>query len=87
MPTLYDEAGISLAKNGAWIGLSHEIEFEDGSEIRKLGWKIRGKGAFKGPYLRIWIGKRVVVLDKKGFKTQKKGKWALKAILGFEYAS
>lgn len=36
MPSLYNEAGFSFVKNGTWIGLSHEVEFEDGSEIRKL---------------------------------------------------
>lgn len=47
MSSLYNEAGFSFVKNGTWIGLSHEVEFEDGSEIRKLGWKIRDKGVFK----------------------------------------
>lgn len=83
--SLFNESGVSIVKDGSWIGFSHEIEYADGDEIREYGWKWKERGSFHGTYVRIWIGKRVFVLSGKGFESKKKGKWALKLIIGLEF--
>ncbi len=85
MSDIFNEFGSSLARGGSWVGFSHEIECDDGTEIRKYGWKIRDAGHLLEIYARIWIGKRVLVISGKGFEWKKKGEWALKPILGFEF--
>ena len=63
------------------IGLSNsslvstEFEFNDGSEIR-ISYHVI-------PYIRIWIGKRVVVISQNGFKVIRKPYRAFKCLIGF----
>ena len=72
----YFEVGIG----NTWL-VRTEIEFEDGTEIEKKG--IDGPIQFQSCYMRIWIGKRVVILDcREGIKTSLKSKRKFKMILG-----
>ena len=58
-----------------------EIELKDGTEIEKKG--IVGPIQFQSCYMRIWIGKRVVILDScEGIKTTLKKKSKFKIVFG-----
>ncbi|WP_265455926.1 DUF3977 family protein [Enterococcus sp. HY326] len=58
-----------------------EIEQADGSEEETKGFV--GELKFVSCYLRIWLGKKVVILDsKEGLKISTKSRRAVKLILG-----
>lgn len=58
-----------------------EIELEDGTEYEEKG--IVGPIKFHSLYLRIWIGKTVLIFDsKEGFKRIKKKRKEFKFIFG-----
>lgn len=58
-----------------------EIELEDGTEYEEPGIKRPIK--FQSFYLRIWIGKTVIILDsKEGYHVDKKDRKALKILFG-----
>lgn len=62
-----------------------EVEQDDGNEWEVKG--ISGKIKPKSCYLRIWIGKTVLILDSsEGMKKQMKARRALKVILGIKSA-
>ncbi|MBB4823687.1 hypothetical protein HNO89_000907 [Sporosarcina luteola] len=58
-----------------------ETESADGTEFEEKG--IVGPISFHSFYVRIWIGKTVVIVDtKEGLKTSKKKRNAFKLIVG-----
>jgi len=60
--------------------VSTEFEFDD-QEIRINGFY--GISSFADPYIRIWIGKRVMIISKDGFKIIRKAHNAFKCLIGF----
>lgn len=71
---------IEFGIGNTWI-IRTETELEDGVEYEEKG--IIGPIKFHSLYLRIWIGKIVVIADlKEGFKRQKKNRNEFKIILG-----
>jgi len=73
---IYNEVGF----NWGYGWRSYELEF-DNMEVRKRGWY---KGSIVRMYVRIWLGKEVMILDSKGVRFVKKDKYNVKVLLGFE---
>ncbi|MGD6831342.1 DUF3977 family protein [Sutcliffiella halmapala] len=72
----YFEFGIG----NKWL-VRTETELEDGSEYEEKG--IKGPINIRSVYLRVWIGKRVFVLDSSdGLKLARKNRNAVKVIIG-----
>ncbi|KMJ59845.1 hypothetical protein AB685_03010 [Bacillus sp. LL01] len=72
----YIEFGIG----NTWL-VRTETDFENGTEYEEKG--IIGPVSFHSFYIRIWIGKTVLILDlKEGFKRIKKSRKEFKFILG-----
>ena len=71
---------IEFGIGNTWL-IRTETELEDGAEYEEKG--IKGQINFYSLYLRIWIGKTVVIVDlKEGFKRQKKNRRKFKVIFG-----
>ncbi len=71
---LYSEIGFG---NGPLV--STEIE-RKGDEVRVNGWMV---GVFRSIYLRLWLGKTVIVIDSiDGLKVQKKSRNKIKFLFG-----
>ncbi|QFG01175.1 DUF3977 family protein [Psychrobacillus glaciei] len=71
---------IEFGIGNTWI-IRTETELEDGTEYEEKG--IKGPIKFYSLYIRIWIGKTVVIADlKEGFKSQKKNRNEFKVIFG-----
>lgn len=71
---IYTEVGVG---NKSFI--STEIEMGEG-EYRVRGFVM---GKFVSLYLRVWIGRRVVIVDsREGVKFQSKGRSTVKVLLG-----
>jgi hypothetical protein len=71
---LYSEIGIG---NGSLV--STEIERKK-DEVRVNGWMM---GVFRSIYLRLWLGKTVIVIDSvDGLKVTKKSRRKVKILLG-----
>jgi hypothetical protein len=71
---------IEFGIGNTWI-ISTESELEDGTEYEEKG--IKGPIKFYSLYLRIWIGKTVIIADiKEGIKRQKKSRNKFKVIFG-----
>ncbi|WP_078395716.1 DUF3977 family protein [Shouchella patagoniensis] len=71
---------IEFGIGNTWI-IRTETELEDGTEYEEKG--IKGPIKFHSLYLRIWIGKTVLIADlKEGFKRQKKNRNQFKVIFG-----
>ncbi|XEC97603.1 DUF3977 family protein [Paenibacillus tarimensis] len=71
---------IEFGFGNTWF-IRTETELDDGTEFEEKG--IIGPIRFRSIYLRIWIGKSVLIVDlKQGFKVSKKRRNALKFILG-----
>jgi hypothetical protein len=75
MVNVFTEFGIG---NSSFV--STEFEF-DGGEVRVNGFY--GISDFTDPYIRIWLGKRVVVISKYGVRVVRKSYNAFKLIFGF----
>jgi hypothetical protein len=74
---IFTEIGIG---NDTFINT--ETEYPNGKEERTSGFV---KMKLKAIYLRIWIGKRVLIIaSNEGFKLTKKSKNKFKFLLGFE---
>ncbi|MGM0834807.1 MAG: DUF3977 family protein [Bacillota bacterium] len=72
----YIEFGIG----NKWL-LRTETELEDGSEYEEKG--LKGPIRFQSVYIRVWIGKRVFVLDSNdGLKRARKKRKAVKVVIG-----
>ena len=72
---VFNEIGFDL-DNGF---MSYEIESEMG-EVRIRGWY---KGKVKRFYIRLWLGKKVLIWSK-GFKVVNKNRNNIKFVIGFE---
>lgn len=71
---------IEFGIGNKWI-IRTETELDDGTEFEEKG--IIGPLKPQSLYLRVWIGKTVVILDsKEGFKKSKKTRNEFKIILG-----
>jgi hypothetical protein len=71
---------IELGIGNTWV-VRTETELEDGTEYEEKG--IIGPIKFYSLYIRIWIGKTVLIIDlKEGIKRMKKSRNELKFILG-----
>lgn len=72
----YIEIGIG---NRWWVRT--ELEHEDGTETEVKG--ISGPFRLKSIYLRLWMGRRVFIVDsREGFKRMSKSKRSFKCLLG-----
>lgn len=72
----YIEFGIG----NKWL-IRTETELEDGREFEEKG--VTGPIAWESIYIRIWVGKKVLVLDsKEGMKQIKKNRKAYKFVFG-----
>jgi len=74
---------VELGVGNRWL-LSTEREFSDSSEVRVPGVDVKGK--CRGVYLRIWLGKRVVIVEKRGVSIKSKDRSAVKFVIGVEVA-
>ncbi|MFZ4116753.1 MAG: DUF3977 family protein [Chthoniobacterales bacterium] len=82
MKKIFTEIGFDPDHHRYLIGVSTEIENEDGSETRQAGFHPM---KFCGCYLRIWIFKTVFVIGIPcGFSTTKKNRLHLKFIFGIK---
>ncbi|WP_391201685.1 DUF3977 family protein [Psychrobacillus sp. L4] len=71
---------IEFGIGNTWI-IRTETELEDGTEYEEKG--IKGPIKFYSLYLRIWIGKTVVIADlKECIKRKKKNRNEFKVIIG-----
>ena len=71
---------IEFGIGNTWL-IRTETELEDGTECEEKG--IKGPINLNSVYLRIWIGKTVLIADlKEGFKRQKKNRTEFKFIIG-----
>jgi len=71
---------IEFGIGNTWL-IRTETELEDGTEYEEKG--IKGPISFYSLYLRIWIGKTVIIVDlKEGIKRQKKKRREFKVIFG-----
>jgi hypothetical protein len=71
---------IEFGLGNKWL-VRTETELNDGTEYEEKG--IVGPIRFRSIYLRIWIGKTVLIMDlKQGLKISKKGRKSLKFIFG-----
>ena len=72
---IFSEMGVGLP-----TFFSSEFELEDGREFRLPGIWVR---SISEVYVRIWIGRRVLILSsKEGIKTQSKPKNRFNLVLG-----
>ena len=61
--------------------LRAETELSDGTEFQERG--IVGLIKFQSVYLRVWLGKAVIIIDsKEGYKKSKKNRKEIKIIIG-----
>ncbi|MBO8155675.1 MAG: DUF3977 family protein [Bacillaceae bacterium] len=73
---------IEFGIGNKWL-IRTETELSDGTEFEEKG--IVGTLKPQSLYLRVWIGKTVVILDsKEGFKKTKKNRNEIKIILGIK---
>ncbi|MEK4626827.1 MAG: DUF3977 family protein [Solibacillus sp.] len=73
---------VEFGVGNRWL-LRTEIEQQDGTEYEQKG--IVGPIKYLSCYIRVWIGKRVVILDsKEGLKKSRKARNAVKLILGIK---
>jgi len=71
---------IEFGLGNKWI-LRTEIELSDGTEFQERG--IVGPIQLQSVYLRVWLGKTVIIIDsKEGFKKSKKNRKEIKIIIG-----
>ncbi|WP_026678733.1 DUF3977 family protein [Fictibacillus gelatini] len=73
---------IEFGIGNKWL-IRTETELSDGTEFEEKG--IVGPIKPQSLYLRVWIGKTVVILDsKEGFKKSKKDRNEIKIIFGIK---
>jgi hypothetical protein len=72
----YIEVGIG----NTWL-VRTETELEDGTEYEEKG--VKGPLHFKSVYVRLWIGRKVLIWDlKEGYKRVEKSRRKFKVIIG-----
>lgn len=71
---------IEFGLGNKWI-LRTETELSDGTEFQERG--IVGPIKLQSVYLRVWLGKTVIIIDsKEGYKKSKKNRKEIKIIIG-----
>jgi hypothetical protein len=71
---------IEIGIGNSWL-VRTETELEDGTEYEEKG--IIGPIKFHSLYIRVWIGKSVLIFDlKEGYKRMKKSRKDFKFIFG-----
>ena len=71
---------IEFGIGNTWL-IRTETELADGTEYEEKG--IVGPIKYRSFYIRIWIGKTVLILDsKEGFKRNEKKRKAVKIVFG-----
>ncbi|WP_025786309.1 DUF3977 family protein [Sporosarcina sp. D27] len=71
---------VEFGIGNTWL-VRTETELADGTEYEEKG--IVGPIKYHSLYLRIWIGKTVLIIDsREGFKRSKKARKAIKIVLG-----
>ena len=77
------EYGLDFDNNKFGIGCSVEIEYSNGREIR-IKYNAKKAGKIHSHYIRIWIGKIVIILNSKkpNFSIKKKKRWNFKIVYG-----
>jgi len=71
---------IEFGLGNKWI-LRTETELGDGTEFQERG--IVGPIKLQSVYLRVWLGKTVIIIDsKEGYKKSKKNRKEIKIIIG-----
>ncbi|MGN7410912.1 DUF3977 family protein [Sporosarcina sp. SAFN-010] len=71
---------VEFGIGNTWL-VRTETELADGTEYKEKG--IVGPTKFHSLYLRIWIGKTILIIDsREGFKWSKKTRKTIKLILG-----
>ncbi|TDF93875.1 DUF3977 family protein [Paenibacillus piri] len=71
---------IEFGFGNTWL-VRTETELDDGTEFEQKG--IVGPITFRSFYVRIWLGKTVLIADlKQGIKISRKNRNAVKFILG-----
>lgn len=81
MRRIFTELGFDADHHKYLFGISSEIEEEDGTEIRKVGFL---KMKLTGCYLRVWIGKMVFGIGiPSGLLVVRKQRYNFKVVLGF----
>lgn len=82
---IFTEYGLDFDNNKYGFGRSTEVEYEDGTEFRQTGRvKIEKLDKIYKRYIRIWIGKWMVVLNsvKPRVDFAKKKRWNFKIVFG-----
>ena len=79
---VFTEIGFDLDNNRFAFGRSVEIEYPDGSEIRQKNSVSADR--IQSRYLRLWLGKRVLIVDSQSphFSLKKKNRRNFKLVLG-----
>lgn len=79
---IFTEIGIDPDNNKFIVGVSSEIEYKDGSEVRQSGFI---KMKLDSIYIRLWVFKNVFAISRKqGIKIKKKNKNNFKFVFGLE---
>ena len=79
---IFNEYGLDFDNNKYGLGQSSEIEYTDGTESRtNKNVKINH---IQARYFRIWIGKKVLIIDsdKPHFSIRGKKRWNFKIVYG-----
>ncbi|MDR1338059.1 MAG: NUDIX hydrolase [Rickettsiales bacterium] len=82
---IFVEYGLDFDNNKYWLGRSTEVEYADGTEIRKNGRiKIEKSDKISARYFRIWLGKFILIIDsdKPHVSFKKKKRWNFKIVYG-----
>ena len=79
---IFNEYGLDFDNNKYGIGQSSEIEYTDGTESRTN--KRVKINHIQARYFRIWIGKKVLIIDsdKPHFSIRDKKRWNFKVVYG-----
>lgn len=79
---IFNEYGLDFDNNKYGLGQSSEIEYTDGTESR-TNKKVK-INHIQAHYFRIWIGKKVLIIDsdKPHFSIRDKKRWNFKIVYG-----
>ena len=79
---IFNEYGLDFDNNKYGLGQSSEIEYTDGTESR-TNKKVK-INHIQAHYFRIWIGKKVLIIDsdKPHFSISDKKRWNFKIVYG-----
>jgi hypothetical protein len=77
---LFTEIGIDPDNNKFLIGVSSEIEYEDGSEIRQPGLV---KMKLNNIYIRVWVFNKMLLIASNDFEIRIKNRNNFKIVIGW----